>query len=314
MPSDNFIFAIFKSFGLHLFIGVALVASVSFTALEKPKPKVIQIEPISSVAVDKNKLAQQVKRIQTAKDNKRKAEEKRVKDLESRAARAKNRTRNEEKQLNKLAKQTRKSKADKRRADLAAKKAREKQKREDAKAAKATQQANQKLKEKAAAEKALADAQAKRRKDEANVKKARAEKLRKEKLAKAEAARKVRAAKERAEQEAALQQQMAEEQAARERVHQRQVLSEVDKYKALIHQRIQQNLIVDESMKGKSCRLNINLAFNGLVTSVNILGGDRTLCSAAQNAVLKTTKLPVSDDPAVFEQLKNINLTVEPEL
>ena len=90
-------------------------------------------------------------------------------------------------------------------------------------------------------------------------------------------------------------------------------MGELQKYTALIKQKIQQYLIVDQAMKGKSCRLNIKLASNGLVTKVNVLQGDQILCRAAQNAVYKAETLPVSSEPDVLEQLKDINLTVEPE-
>lgn len=314
MPTTNFIFAIVKSFGLHIFVGVALIASVSFKAAEKPKPQVIQVEPISSIAVDKNKLAQQVKQIQNEKNRQQRVEEKRVADLEARANKARRNAKSEQQRLVDLNKQTKKSQATKRKADAAAKKAREKEKRDIAKAKKAEELAKKKLQEKDIADKALADTRAKRKKEEADAKKARDTRLRKEKLAKEAKARKEKAERERAEQERALQQQMAEEQAQRNVAKKQQVMGEVAKYKALIQQRVQQNLIVDETMKGKFCRLNIKLAFNGLATSVKILEGDRNLCSAAQNAILKTGKLPISKDPAVFEELKNINLTVRPEL
>ena len=70
---------------------------------------------------------------------------------------------------------------------------------------------------------------------------------------------------------------------------------------------------MDESFKGKSCKLNIRLAFNGLVTKVNTLSGDKLLCQAAQRAVLKAETLPVSKDADIYNELKDINLTVEPE-
>jgi colicin import membrane protein len=66
-------------------------------------------------------------------------------------------------------------------------------------------------------------------------------------------------------------------------------------------------------MKGMSCRLNIKLAFSGLVTNVIILEGQNAICQAAQRAVLKAETLPVSKEQDVFQQLRDINLTVEPE-
>ena len=91
-------------------------------------------------------------------------------------------------------------------------------------------------------------------------------------------------------------------------------MTEVQKYQALIKQTIQRNLIVDDAMKGKSCRLNIRLASNGLVTQVKELGGNTILCRAAKAAVFKSDTLPVSKEADVYQQLREINLTVEPEL
>ena len=110
-----------------------------------------------------------------------------------------------------------------------------------------------------------------------------------------------------------LQEQLAAEQAARNKIRQQQVVSEVDKYKALIMARIQQTLLIDEKMKNKQCRVNIRLGFNGLVTQVTSLGGDKLVCEAALRAVRMADTLPVSPDKDVFEQLKNINLTIKPE-
>jgi len=49
------------------------------------------------------------------------------------------------------------------------------------------------------------------------------------------------------------------------------------------------------------------------VLKVKVLSGDAYTCSAAERAVLKATTLPVSKEPDVNQQLKDINLTVKPE-
>lgn len=140
------------------------------------------------------------------------------------------------------------------------------------------------------------------------------EKKAKEEKAQKDAERKRQEAKEKAAQERMINEQLQAEQAVRQQRRNKQVLSEVQKYTALIKQTIQRNLIVDDSMKGRSCRLNIRLASNGLVIKVAILAGDPILCRAAQNAVLKSDTLPVSQEADVYQQLRDINLTVEPEL
>jgi colicin import membrane protein len=140
------------------------------------------------------------------------------------------------------------------------------------------------------------------------------EKKAKEEKAQKDAERKRQDAKEKAEQERLINEQLKAEQAVRQQRRNKQVLSEVQKYTALIKQTIQRNLIVDDSMKGRSCRLNIRLASNGLVIDVKIIEGDTILCRTAKNAVYKSDTLPVSPEADVYEKLRDINLTVEPEL
>ena len=108
--------------------------------------------------------------------------------------------------------------------------------------------------------------------------------------------------------------QMAKEMEARQQVRQQQVMSELGKYTALITHIIKSNLISDQAtMEGKSCKLNISLSPSGYVISLDIVGGDRVVCDAARNAVTKAGKLPVSEDPEVFEKMRSIDLTVAPE-
>lgn len=165
----------------------------------------------------------------------------------------------------------------------------------------------------AAAEKKKRQKAEKKRQQE--LKRKAAEEVRKkrqrEEAKKAEAERKKREAEEKAALEKIQREQLAAEQAAQQARRSRQVLSEVDKYRALIYSTIKRFLIEDPAFKGKRCRLNVRLASTGLVTQVTIKDGDPALCRASQSAVLKPDKLPVSSDPDVFEELRNINLTVE---
>ena len=129
--------------------------------------------------------------------------------------------------------------------------------------------------------------------------------------AKADAERKKKEAAENAEMERIMQEQLAQEQAAQQQRRHAQVLTEVERYTALIQQTIKRNLYNDDSFKGKVCRLNIKLATTGFVTSIRILGGHDALCRAAESAVRRAEELPVSDAADVYEQLKDINLKVE---
>ena len=129
--------------------------------------------------------------------------------------------------------------------------------------------------------------------------------------AKADAERKKKEAAENAEMERIMQEQLEQEQAAQQQRRRAQVLTEVERYTALIQQTIKRNLYDDDSFKGKVCRLNIKLATTGYVTSIRILGGHDALCRAAESAVRRAEELPVSDAADVYEQLKDINLKVE---
>ena len=309
MSANSYFLAFLKSFGLHIAIGVTLVASASFTAIKKPTPPVINVEPIESVAIDQNKLNEQINKIKTERNNQRRAEEKRVKDLEERATRAQQKRRTEENKIKDLNKKTRQSNAERRKAEQAAATAKKKQRQEADKAKRLAAQTEKKRQEKLKAEQEAAAAKKRKLKaieDERKAEAARKEKSRQDKIAREKKAREER---ERREAELALQQQMAEEQAARERAHSKQVLSEVDKFKALIQQRIKASTRVDQSLKGKECQFTIRLASTGFVTKFDRRGGDPIVCNAVETAVLQQDKLPMSKDPAVFEKLKIIRIT-----
>lgn len=180
-------------------------------------------------------------------------------------------------------------------------------------AAAAERQRQQALATKRAREKREAQAAEAKRQKELERLAAQKEKERKarEAKAKADAKRKEKEAAERAEMERIMQEQLAQERAAQQQRRQKQVLSEVERYTALITQTIKRNLYSDDSFDGKECRLNIKLATTGFVTSIRTLGGNDALCRAAESAVRRADKLPVSDAPDVYEQLKDINLKVE---
>lgn len=303
---DNLGSSVVKSVVLHLALAAGLVASASLNFTHTPKVMEVNLNPslpepekaVSAMTVDQQKVEQKIAELKKQEDDKKQAEAKRIRDLERRANDARKQREAEDRRLKMLEQQRRAKEKEKAEAEAQAKRAREIQEKERAKA----KQAEKQKQEAEAAAKAAAD---KRKAEEEALKKAEEERKRKE----AEAERK----RQQALQEQMLQEQLAKEQAARNKVRQQQVLSEVDKYKALIMARIQQTLLIDEKMKGKQCRVNIRLGFNGLVTQVKSLGGDKLVCEAALRAVRMADTLPVSKDKDVFEQLKNINLTIKPE-
>lgn len=288
------------SIALHAVLLVALLLG-DFSHVPKPKPIEVasQVEPIKAVAIDKSQVAAKVQQIKKQKRD----EAARLKELERRAKSAQSKRAREEKRIKDLEKQRKRKEQEKKKADQAAKAAK-------AKAAAAEKQRKKKEQERKAAEQAAATAKRKREAEEAAARKA--EEVRKQKLA--EQKRKEKEARERAEQERLLQEQMAAEMASRKQARRQQMMSEIERYTALITQTIKQNLITDQStMQGKSCRIVVSIAPSGFVTNVVIDKGDRIVCEAAKTAAYKAGTLPVSKNPDVYDELKVLGITVAPE-
>ncbi|WP_016955692.1 cell envelope integrity protein TolA [Catenovulum agarivorans] len=290
----QFPIALVVSVVLHSVMLGVLVSSMEFVT-PKHKPEPMQVEVVSAVSVDKTALAEQVKKMQQQKLAKERAEEQRVADLERRAREAEQKRRNNEKDIQQLERQQKKAEA-----ETKAAKERQIKEAERAKQLKQEVEKQEQAKRRAEEQAKKAEAEAKRKAEE--LKKAEAERKRKE-----------QEALEKAEQQRMLEQQMKAEMEARNAQRQHYVMGERDKFVALIRSAIQSNLFTDPSLAGTSCKLNIKLASNGFVTNVKILSGHPQTCQEAERAVYKTSQLPVSDDPEVTAQLRDINLTVAPE-
>ncbi|MBZ9612718.1 cell envelope integrity protein TolA [Rheinheimera maricola] len=294
-----------KSLGLHLVIVVLLLFGAEFSHTPEMVSVSLETEgeaPVSAVAIDQKQLNARVEQMQQERDAAKAAEEKRIRDLERRAQQAEKNRAEEEARLKRVA-------AEKRTADAEAQKA----KAAAAEAKKVQQQENAKAREAELARKAK---QQEQQKAEAAAKAAEQKRIAEQKAAEeaaAERARQAEAARQQAEQERLMQEQLAKEAQARSAARTRQAATEVERYTALIRGAVQRNLLVDESMRGRSCRINIRLASNGFVTQVGVINGDKTVCDAAVRAVNRAGTLPVSADPDVYNQLKDINLTVSPE-
>lgn len=273
------------------------------TKLKKSSVVAEQAKPIEATVVDAKKLQQAINKIKKQKADDKAAEKRRLKNIEKRASDAKQRRAKEEARIKKLEQQRKKKEQEKKRADKAAKES-------AAKAAKAEKIRKQKEQEQQKAEDAAAQARSKRLKAEAAAKKA--DELRKQQIA--ERKRNEKAAAEKAAQEKMLAEQMAAEMATRNKARKQQMMSEIQRYAALITNVIDQNMINDRStMEGKSCKLMISLAPSGFVTQVRLVGGDAVVCEAAKRAVYKAGTLPVSNDPEVFNEMRNIDVIVVPE-
>ena len=140
------------------------------------------------------------------------------------------------------------------------------------------------------------------------------------KKTKAEADKQAKIAAERkhkAAEQAKLQQKMKamlQQPNARSQAASAAAQGEVDKYAALIKATVERYMILDPTMRGKTCTIGVRLASSGFVISVDNGQGDPAVCRSGKAAVLKANQLPVPKDPAAFEMLKEFNLKLEPSI
>ncbi|WP_241970313.1 cell envelope integrity protein TolA [Idiomarina seosinensis] len=293
------------SVGIHLAIAGVLLISFEFTPNEPESMEVSLSESefneqpdevVQAVSVDKAAVQQQVDRIKAQQEAERQAEQQRIAELERKAEAARKAREREEQRREEIQRQQQQQQQEATKARQAAEEA----KREAEKLAEQRRKAEQAAREAEQRRKAAEEAE---RRAEEERKRREAERKRLE-----EERRKA------AEREAQLQKEMEAERERRQAARRQQMLSEIEKYQALIQQTIQRNWNVDESMSGKSCELTISLAPSGFVKNVSTGAGDPAVCRSAENAVLKATTLPVSEDPEIFEQMSTIKLTVKPQL
>jgi len=269
------------SLALHVIIGVVLFFSFDFTAkpIAPPKP---MVNIVKATAVDKNQVDQELKRLKDKEEKKKKDELNRKKELERKEKELK------KKQAAEKKKEQARKKAEKEKLRL--KKLEEEKKKKAA--------AEKKRKEKEAEEKKKREAE--RKKQEAEKKKREEEKKRKEKE---EAERKAR--------EKALQEQLEAEQKA---VQEAKDLSEIQKYQIRIARAIENKFNRLGLEEGLSCVILIRMIEGGKVVEASIVksSGNDLFDKRAEDAVYKSSPLPVPDETRLFEKMRNIRFTFEP--
>lgn len=286
---------------LHVLLAVLLFVNFSFFKNEEilvvPMPGDLSA-PLNATTIDQSQFDE----LKEKNQQKKKLDEQRKKDLEKKKQREEREKRLEEQRL-------KKQEQEKKEAEIAEKKAVEEKKK---------QAIEKEKQQKLAAEKKKKEEEKKKQQE---IEKKKKEKLAKEKAAKEKAAKekaeKAKAEQEKREREAAeemLAEQLEEEAEARRAAKAGQILTEKQRYLAMIIAKIQQNWFVDDTMRGKECRVNIRLASNGFVTSSSILGGDRALCESAMRAIQKAGNFPMSPDPDVYDALKDLTTILRPEL
>lgn len=340
--------AIGVSVFLHTLLVVMLLWGADFTMSEQePVGNMVQ-----AVVIDPAMVQKQAREIREKRQASAKAEEQRLDKLRRESERLEKNRQVEEQRIRKLKEQqAREAKAtraaeQKRIANEKEQKLQQEKVRQEKERA-ATAEANRKASELAtlkaekarqekelaakkaeekrvAQEKAAKEAQEKARLEKERAAKAEQERIAKEKAAK-EAAEKARIEqqrlerleKERKEQEAVMNDIFAgleSEASANNSAKQQAVTSEVARFGEIYKQMIQNNLLVEDSFAGKSCKVNLQLlptGGNAIVKSVTTLSGDSRLCAASKRAITQTGSFPLPSDPAVVSKLKNINLTVE---
>ncbi|MGX9463367.1 cell envelope integrity protein TolA [Shewanella sp. A14] len=305
------------SAGIHIGFIVILALGISFD--DKPKhmqTAAASAPAVQAIVIDQQKVNDRVEQLKKQKQEALQQEKNRQAELERKALEAKREREREQEKIKTLEIQRKQKEVETQKANDAAKAAQIKQQQEKERALKAEEVRKQKEQEQKASEEAAKQAAEKRKQEEAAAKKAQEERQRAEdeRKRKEDAERKRKAeADAKARQEREMAEAMAAEQDSLSKTRNKQVLSEVEKYTAMIRATIQRNLVVDESMRGKSCRVFIRLAPDGFVTSSQTLDGDQVVCRAAKASINKAGRLPVSPEPAVYQQLKEINLTVSPE-
>ncbi len=339
------------SVGLHAVLIAALLWGTDFT-MSKPEPTGNMVQ---AVVIDPQLVQQQAQKIRSQRaeaskkeqerldklrreseqlEKNRKAEEERIRKLkeqqakEAKAAREAEKKRQQQEKEQKIAaekarvakEQAAKAEAERKVKQEAAKKAEAERVAKEAAAAKAEQARIER-------EKAAQEAQEKAQREREAAQKAEQERVAKEKAAK-EAAEKARKEKERLEQLererkeqekalnsifSGLESEAAQNTSARSQY----VADESQRWGAIYSQLIQQNLLLEDSFRGKQCRVNLRLIPTGtgaIVSDVSVLDGDNRLCAATRRAVAQVGTFPLpKDEPDVIAKLKNINLTVVPE-
>ncbi|HDI3196467.1 TPA: cell envelope integrity protein TolA [Vibrio cholerae] len=303
-----------KSITISLAMHGALVAILLWGAdftMSDPEPTGQMIE---AVVIDPQLVRQQAQQIRSQREEAAKKEQERLDKLRRESEQLEKNRQAEEERIRQLKEQQ----AKEAKAAREAEKLRE-QKEQERLAAEQKAREEKERAAKAEAERKVKEEAAKKAEQERVAKEAAAAKAEQQRIER-EKERAAKAEAERKAQEAALNDifgSLSEESQQNNAARQQFVTSEVGRYGAIYTQLIRQNLLVEDSFRGKQCRVNLKLIPTGtgaLLGSLTVLDGDSRLCAATKRAVAQVNSFPLpKDQPDVVEKLKNINLTVAPE-
>lgn len=268
------------SLALHAVVITALI--VNFDAEREPvfKPRPAE-NIVEAVTVDDQAVEQELQRLRELEQEKQRAMEQKLKELEEQANAVEKRRKEEEKKKQAA---ERKRKEEEKRKSEAEKKRKEEERRIAAERDRIKQ------------EKLEAEAELKRIEDE--NRKAEAERQRREEE------------KRKKEQEEARRKQLAQEQQAQDRITLQNIV-------AGIYRVVAGNFNKTGLPKGLECVLSVQTIPGGEVISVTINkpSGNEVFDRRAVTAVEKASPLPLPSDPAVFERLRlrKFNFIFKPE-
>lgn len=169
----------------------------------------------------------------------------------------------------------------------------------------------------AAEQKRKAQEQEKEKERIRQAEEAKRRKVEEEKARAAEAKRRQEEDARRRQAEQSLKEQLAAEEAEREAAARAaRAQSAIEKYKALIRQRVTRNWSRPVgSAKGLTCVVQVKLVPGGEVVQARVVrsSGDAVFDRSVENAVFKSTPLPLPQDKDLFEYFREIEFLFSPE-
>ena len=301
---------------LHLLFIGALLFNWEY---DKPKQIVLkQGDVIQTTAVDANSFNAKIEQIEQKKEQQKKAEQQRKAAEERNKKALKEKKRREElkrkeEQKRKKAEAARKKEQQRKAALLKEKKLKEQklkeQKRKEAeKKAAEEKRKKEEARKKAEARKAEAQKAEEKKRKEAEQKRKEEQKRIAEQKRKEQQRRKAEAEKKR---QAELRRQQERERAERERLSR----GIVNKYVALIAQKIERNWRQPlDAPRDLQCKIDIRLRSNGDVLNVQIAesSGNAAFDRSVITAVRRASPLPVPKDSVIFKEFEVMRLRFEP--
>ncbi len=282
------------SLALHAVVITALV--VNFDAERTPvfKPKPVE-NIVEAVTVDDEAVEKELQRLRELEQEKQRAMEEKLRELEEQASAVEKRRKEEERK--KQAAEQKRKEEEKRKSE-----AEKKRKEEERRIAAERDRIKQ--------EKVEAEAELKRIEDENRKAEAEQKRLEDEKR-KAEAERqRIEEEKRKKEEQEARRKQLALEQQAQDKITLQNIVAE-------IYRVVAGNFNKTGLPKGLECVLSVQTVPGGEVISVTINkpSGNEVFDRRAVTAVQKASPLPLPSDPAVFERLRlrKFNFIFKPE-